>query len=57
MTQIRKTIAQGRLAAVAAVLMGLALFSLRELIAANRRFDEFVREFARFNARYEGGDS
>lgn len=28
MTQIRKTIAQGRLAAVAAVLMGLALFSL-----------------------------
>ena len=36
---------------------GLALFSLRELLAANRRFDEFVREFARFNARYEGGDS
>jgi hypothetical protein len=36
---------------------GLALFSLRELIAANRRFDEFVRELARFNARYEGGDS
>jgi len=32
-----------------------ALFNLRELIAANRRFDEFVREFARFNARYEGG--
>ena len=36
---------------------GLALFALRELIAANQRFDEFVREFARFNARYEGGDS
>ncbi|CAN7593738.1 hypothetical protein LJR090_005104 [Bosea sp. LjRoot90] len=36
---------------------GLALFALRELIAANRRFDEFVRELASFNARYEGGDS
>jgi hypothetical protein len=32
----------------------LAALSLRELVAANRRFDEFVRELARFNARYEG---
>ena len=28
---------------------GLAWFALRELAAASRRFDEFVREFARFN--------
>lgn len=27
---------------------------LRELTAANRRFDEFVRELNRFNARHEG---
>ncbi len=31
-----------------------ALFVLRELTAANRRFDDFVRELNRFNARYEG---
>jgi hypothetical protein len=35
----------------------LALFVLRELVAANRRFDDFVREFARFNARYEGDET
>jgi hypothetical protein len=29
----------------------LALFALRELAAAIRRFDEFVRELARFNER------
>jgi len=34
----------------------LALFALRELVAANRRFDEFVRELTRFNARYEGDE-
>lgn len=34
----------------------LALLALRELVAANRRFDEFVRELARFNACHEGGD-
>ena len=28
--------------------------TLRELTAANRRFDEFVRELNRFNARQEG---
>lgn len=32
----------------------LAALALRELVAANRRFDEFVRELARFNARHEG---
>jgi hypothetical protein len=34
---------------------GLAIFMLRELMAANRRFDDFVRELARFNSRHEGG--
>ncbi|APF37028.1 hypothetical protein IMF23_15305 [Chelatococcus daeguensis] len=29
---------------------------LRELAAANRRFDHFVRELARFNRRYSGDD-
>lgn len=31
-----------------------AWFVLRELSAANRRFDDFVRELNRFNARHEG---
>ncbi|HEY7230789.1 MAG TPA: hypothetical protein VH558_10500 [Pseudolabrys sp.] len=31
----------------------LAWFSLRELAAASRRFDDFVRELARFNERFE----
>ena len=26
--------------------------ALKELVAANKRFDEFVRELARFNARF-----
>jgi hypothetical protein len=30
----------------------LALFALRELAAAIRRFDAFVRELARFNERF-----
>ncbi len=34
----------------------LALLVLRELIAANRRFDDFVRELTRFNARYDGDE-
>jgi hypothetical protein len=34
----------------------LALLVLRELVAANRRFDDFVRELNRFNARYEGDE-
>ncbi len=29
----------------------VAAFALRELAAATRRFDDFVRELARFNAR------
>jgi hypothetical protein len=32
---------------------GLAWFALRELAAATRRFDDFVRELARFNERCE----
>lgn len=30
---------------------GLLVMALRELVAASRRFDDFVRELARFNAR------
>lgn len=36
----------------------LAWFALRELTAASRRFDDFVRELARFNehfGRHSGG--
>jgi hypothetical protein len=29
---------------------------LRELAASNRRFDDFVRELARFNRRHSGDD-
>ena len=32
----------------------LAWFSLRELAAASRRFDDFVRELARFNDTFGG---
>jgi hypothetical protein len=32
----------------------LAIFVLRELAAAVRRFDDFVRELARFNKRFGG---
>lgn len=34
----------------------LAWFALRELAAAMRRFDEFVRELSRFNKRFGGND-
>ena len=37
----------------AASASGLAWFALRELAAASRRFDDFVRELARFNERCE----
>ncbi len=30
----------------------LLVFALRESAAANRRFDDFVRELARFNRRF-----
>jgi hypothetical protein len=32
----------------------LALFALRELAASMRRFDDFVRELARFNDTFDG---
>lgn len=32
----------------------LAAFALRELTAASRRFDDFVRELTRFNERFGG---
>ena len=36
----------------AASTSGLLLFALRELAAATRRFDDFVRELSRFNERH-----
>jgi hypothetical protein len=41
----------------AACASALVWLVLRELTAANRRFDEFVRELNRFNARHEGDQS
>lgn len=38
----------------AATASAAAWFVMRELSAANRRFDEFVRELNRFNVRHEG---
>jgi hypothetical protein len=35
----------------------LLVHALRELAAAARRFDEFVRELARFNARHRESSS
>jgi hypothetical protein len=32
----------------------LLIFALREPVAAMRRFDDFVRELARFNRRFGG---
>ena len=32
----------------------LSVFAVRELAAAMRRFDDFVRELARFNDRFKG---
>jgi hypothetical protein len=34
----------------------LLLYVLRELAASMRRFDDFVRELARFNERFGGHD-
>ena len=39
----------------AASASSLLLFALRELSAATRRIDDFVRELARFNERYMTG--
>ncbi|MEI9803780.1 MAG: hypothetical protein WDN48_04040 [Pseudolabrys sp.] len=49
--------ARGDLAHVALLLWAssasaLAWFALREVAAASRRFDEFVRELARFNEHF-----
>ena len=33
---------------------GAFVMTFRELISANRRFDAFVRELARFNTRFKG---
>jgi hypothetical protein len=33
---------------------GGLLFALRELAAASRRFDDFIRELSRFNRRASG---
>ena len=38
----------------AASASALAWFALRELPAASRRFDDFVRELARFNEHFGG---
>ena len=35
----------------AAAASGALLFTLRELTAASRRFDEFIRQLSRFNRR------
>jgi hypothetical protein len=56
---IRTFAARGDLAHVALLLWAvsasaLAWFALRELAAWVRRFDQFVRELARFNERFGG---
>ena len=38
----------------AATATTLLVFALRELAAAMRRFDDFVRELARFNKKFGG---
>ena len=52
--------ARGDLAHLALLLWALsasalAWFALRELIAASRRLDEFVRQLARFNEHFAPG--
>ncbi len=56
---IRTFSARGDLAHLALFLWAssasaLALFALRELAAASRRFDDFVRALARFNKKFGG---
>jgi hypothetical protein len=61
MDELIKTFAgRGDLAHVALFLWAsaataLLIFVTRELSAAMRRFDDFVRELARFNDRFKGG--
>ncbi len=58
MTDIAKVIVErGDLAHLALFLWasgasGLLVWTLKELASANRRFDAFVRELARFNRKY-----
>ncbi len=60
MADLIKTFTErGDLAHLALLLWALAasaafLFTLRELAAASRRFDEFVRQLSRFNRRIKG---
>jgi hypothetical protein len=56
---IRTFTARGDLAHLALFLWAagassLLVFALREWAAAMRRFDDFVRELARFNERFKG---
>jgi hypothetical protein len=56
---IRTFAARGDLAHLALLLWAIAAsalswFALRELAAWMRRFEEFVRELARFNERFGG---
>jgi hypothetical protein len=58
---IRAFAARGDLAHLALLLWALAAsalawFALRELAAFVRRFEDFVRELARFNERFGGRD-
>ena len=60
MSELTKTIAErGDLAHLALFLWasgasGLLVWTLKELASANRRFDDFVREIARFNKKFGG---
>jgi hypothetical protein len=59
---VHSVIARGDLAHLALALwaatdLALVVLLLRELSAANRRFDDFVRELARFNGRHEGAST
>jgi hypothetical protein len=60
MTELIRTFSErGDLAHLALLLWAgsasaLAAFALRELAASVRRFDDFVRELARFNDTFDG---
>lgn len=58
---IRTFTERGDLAHLALLLWALAAsagagFAMRELAAASRRFDDFVRELARFNDTFDRND-
>ncbi len=60
-TIVGAVVAKGDLAHLALFLWAsaassLALLVLRDLSASNKRFDDFVRELARFNRRHSGED-